>query len=376
MISKDFFAALNAIATKNDLDKEVFKNILEDALSSAYRRKYGEAQNARVELNEEKNTIKIYSYKTVVEEVEDEEKEISLEEAKMIKKSYKVGDKIEKMEDTKNDFGRVAALTVKSVLTQRMKEIERETLTKELITKENKLITVKVTKIESDCVFVDVGINNYEAMMNTSNQIPGEKYYVGQKLKVYVHPVKQNKSGPSVHVSRGSIPFLIKLFELEIPEIENGLVEIKSVSREAGNRAKIAIHTEDKTVDALGACVGPNSRRINSIINEINGEKIDLILWDENVAEFVLRALSPAQCVSVEYSQADNTSLAIVEDDKLSLAIGRKGCNVKLASKLTGVRINVKSESQIGEEEITEKVNFNDDFNDDIDLEDMFKDEE
>lgn len=344
MVNKDFFKALDELEQERKIDKETFIQTLETALTSAYKKMYGEAKSAMVKLYPERNTIKIYSYKTVVEEVEDEDKEISLAEARLQKKSFKVGD-IVAVEETTKDFGRIAAQTAKQVVMQKLREMERQNAVSELSEKEDELLTTIVRRIDADTVYVQIAGTNTEGVMMANDQIPGDKFNVGDRVKVYVKKIKDSFKGPQIQVSRSNIGFVRKLFELEVPEIASGDVKIKSIARDAGNRTKVAVYTEKQNVDAIGACVGNRGSRINTIVNELNGEKIDLVEYSDDPLEYIARALSPAKVLSVETNDSLNMSQVIVPDDKLSLAIGKGGQNVRLAARLTGWKIDVKPEN-------------------------------
>ncbi|MDE6790355.1 MAG: transcription termination factor NusA, partial [Clostridia bacterium] len=292
----------------------------------------------------EKGTIEFYTAKTVVEEVVDKDTEISLEDARAIKKSYKVGDRVtEKF--TPKDFSRIAAQTAKQVILQKLHETERDAAMNEFSDKEGELVVGKIRKIDLKNVYVELGKGQVEGLMLPSDQVPGEKYEVNDKIKVFVKRVKSGFKGAQVLVSRSSAGLVRKLFEEEVPEIKQGTVIIKEVSREAGARTKIAIYSEDQRVDAIGACVGNKGARVNAIVEELHGEKIDIIPWSENPLEFIAKALSPAKVISVTQLEGENTAMAVVPDDKLSLAIGRDGQNARLAVRLTGWKLDVKSES-------------------------------
>ena len=336
MINKDFFSALEELEQQKKINSEQFIETLETALTSAYKKMYGEAKNALVKLNPEKNTIKIYSYKKVVEEVEDEDKEISLEEARKIKKSYQIGDSVVEEETTK-DFGRIAAQTAKQVVMQKLKELEKQMALSELSEKEDELLTTIVKRIDNGVVYVQIAGSHSEGVMLESDQIPGEKFREGDRIKVYVKKIKDSFRGPQIQVSRSNIGFVRKLFELEVPEIESGEVIIKNIARDPGNRTKVSIYSEKPNVDAV---------RINTIVSELNGEKIDLVLYSDDPLEYIARALSPAQIISVETNDSLKASRVIVPNDKLSLAIGKNGQNVRLAARLTGWKIDVKPETE------------------------------
>ena len=346
MVNKDFFKALDDLDQDRKIDKQTFIETLETALTSAYKKMYGEAKSAMVKLYPERNTIRIYSYKTVVENVEDPDKEISLEEARTMKKSYKVGD-IVAVEETTKDFGRIAAQTAKQVVMQKLRELERQNAADELSEKEDELLTTVVKRIDGDNVYVQIAGTHTEGVLLKNDQIPGDKFQVGDRVKVYVKKIKDSYHGPQIQVSRSNIGFVRKLFELEIPEIASGEVKIKNIARDAGNRTKVAVYSDRPNVDPVGACVGNRGTRINTIVNELNGEKIDLVEYSDDPLEYIARALSPAKVLSVETNDSLNMSQVIVPDDKLSLAIGKGGQNVRLAAKLTGWKIDVKPESYV-----------------------------
>ena len=373
MINKDFFQALDELETQKKINKEQFLETLEAALTSAYKKMYGEAKNALVKLNPDKNTIKIYSYKTVVNEVEDPDKEISLEEARQIKKSYDVGDSVVNEESTK-EFGRIAAQTAKQVVMQRLKEIERQMAISELSEKEDELLTTVVKRIDNGNIYVQIAGSHTEGIMMENDQIPGEKFNVGDRIKVYVKKIKESFKGTQVQVSRGNIGFVRKLFELEIPEIASGDVVIKNIARDAGNRTKVAVFSDKPNIDALGACVGNRGVRINTIVSEMNGEKIDLVLFSEDPLEYIARALSPAKVLSVETNESLKASRVVVPDDKLSLAIGKSGQNVRLAARLTGWKIDVKPASEVEGLEIAQDQDIHNEIVDVEDEDDIFAD--
>lgn len=357
MINKDFFLALEELEQQKKINKEQFIETLETALTSAYKKMYGEAKNALVKLTPEKNTIRIYSYKRVVENVEDEDKEISLEDARKVKKSYQIGDSVVEEESTK-DFGRIAAQTAKQVVMQKLKELEKQIAISELSEKEDELLTTVVKRIDNGVVYVQIAGSHSEGVMLESDQIPGEKFREGDRIKVYVKKIKDSFRGPQIQVSRSNIGFVRKLFELEIPEVESGEVIIKNIARDPGNRTKVAIYSEKPNVDAVGACVGNRGIRINTIVSELNGEKIDLVLYSDDPLEYIARALSPAQIISVETNDSLKASRVIVPNDKLSLAIGKNGQNVRLAARLTGWKIDVKPESEASKDDAPTEVEY------------------
>lgn len=376
MINKDFFQALEDLESEKKINKEAFITTLESALTSAYKKMYGEAKSAMVKLNPEKATIKIYSYKTVVDEVHDPDKEISLAEARLIKKSYKLGDIVTTEESTK-DFGRIAAQTAKQVVMQKLKEMERQMALSELSEKEDELLTTIVKRIDNGTVYVQISNTNTEGVMLPSDQIPGEKFNVGDRVKVYVKKIKDSFKGTQIQVTRSNIGFVRKLFELEIPEVASGEIVIKNIARDPGNRTKVALYTDRPNLDPIGTCVGFHGQRIDTITAELNGEKIDLIEYSEDPLEYIAKALSPAKVISVETNESLHSSRVIVPDDKLSLAIGKNGQNVRLAARLTGWKIEVKPESSIVAPEVKEpeyeltELNDEDAFQGLSDLEDL-----
>ena len=355
--SKDFFLALDQLAQEKKIDKEFFISALESALVSAYKKNFGEARSASVKLNPEKNTIKVYAYKTIVDEVEDPDKEISLEEAKKIKSSYKVGDTISE-EVTPKNFGRIAAQTAKQVIMQRLREAERENLSAEMNSKNDQLTTAIVRRKDNENVYVVLSGMEKEGVLNQRDIIPGENLEIGQHIKVLFKRVHDNIFGNAeIQVTRTTPSFVRKLFELEVPEIQSGDVVIKGIARDAGIRTKISVASTNPNVDPVGSIVGAHGARINAVQSEIgNKERIDVVLYDDDIFEYIANALSPAEVISVEINQEAKTSKVIVPDNKLSLAIGKDGGNVRLAAKLTGWRIDVKSESSNAKEEQSKQV--------------------
>ena len=360
MTNKEFFKALGDLEREKGIPQEVFIESLQNALVAACKKQYaGAAGTVEVKLNPEKESIDIYTVKTVVEEVVDDENEISLEAARTLRKSYKPGDSVrEKL--VPKDFSRIAAQTAKQVILQKLHETERDKAMTEFADKEGELIVGVVRKIDAKNVYVEIGKGQVEGLMMPSDQVPGETYEVNDKIKVFVKRVKSGYRSAQVLVSRAAPGLVKKLFEEEVPEIKQGTVQIKEISREAGARTKIAIYSEDERVDAIGACVGNKGARVNAIVEELKGEKIDIIPWSENPLEFIAKALSPAKVISVTQLDGEKTAMAVVPDDKLSLAIGKDGQNARLAVRLTGWKIDVKSQSAatklgIGVEELSEE---------------------
>ena len=345
MTNKDFFAALQDLEKEKGIPQEVFLEALENALVSACKKQYaGTVGAVELKLNPDRGTIDFFTVKTVVSEVVDRENEISLAEAQLIKKSYKLGDKVTEKFVPK-DFSRIAAQTAKQVILQKIHETERDAAMNEFSNKEGELLVGVIRKIDAKNVYVELGKGQVEGLMLPSDQVPGEKYNVNDKIKVFVKRVKNGFRGAQVLVSRSAPGLVKKLFEEEVPEIKQGTVVIKEISREAGARTKMAIWSEDERVDAIGACVGNKGARVNAVVEELKGEKIDIIPWSENPLEFIAKALSPAQVISVTQLEGERTAMAVVPDDKLSLAIGKDGQNARLAVRLTGWKIDVKSSS-------------------------------
>jgi len=342
---KEFFLALEDLEKEKGIPKEIFLEALENALVSACKKQYaGAVGTVEIKTNYEKGTMDFYTVRTIVEEVTDPENEISLDDARTLKKSYKLGDKVREKLIPK-DFSRIAAQTAKQVILQKLHETERDAAMSEFSDKEGELVVGKIRKIDLKNVYVELGKGQVEGLMLPSDQVPGETYNVNDKIKVFVKRVKSGFQGAQVLVSRSSAGLVRKLFEEEVPEIKQGTVVIKEISREAGARTKIAIYSEDERVDAIGACVGNKGARVNAVVEELRGEKIDIIPWSENPLEFIAKALSPAKVISVTQLDGEKTAMAVVPDDKLSLAIGKDGQNARLAVRLTGWKIDVKSES-------------------------------
>lgn len=351
MTNKDFFLALEELETEKGIKKEFFIETLETALVAAYKKNFGEGKMVEVKLSPERHTIKVIAYKTVVEEVEEEkeDEQISLEDAKKIKASYKLGDKVQE-EITPKEFGRIAAGTAKQVIIQKLREAERGMALTDLEGKMETIANGLVRRVDAGTVYVELSNSQIEGVLPTNEQIPSENLQVNDRIKVYLKKLKETPKGYQAIVSRSTPMFVKKLFENEVPEIAQGVVTIKNIVREAGYRTKMAIATDDPQIDPLGACVGNRGTRVNSIVSELGGEKIDIVIWSEDPFEFIARALSPAKVLSVDVNDEEKSALVIVPDDKLSLAIGKSGQNVRLAAKLTGWRIDVKSASQAGVE--------------------------
>ncbi len=350
MKNKDFFQSIDDLESEKGIKKELLLETLTNALVIAYKKHTGDARDVIMEMNPEKETVKFFAVKTVVEEVVDPDKEISLEEAKEIKKTAKIGDQL-KDEFVPKEFGRIAAQTAKQVVFQKLRETERDNTLAEFEDKENEIKACTVRRIEDKNVYVEIGAGEIEALMLPQDQVPNETYNLNDTLMVYVKKVRSAGKNAQILVSRTSPGLVRKLFENVVPEIAQGIVTIKGISREAGQRTKIAIVSNDPNVDALGACVGNKGMRVNEIVKELHGEKIDIILWSEDPLEFIAKALSPAKVLKVSAIEGEKVARVVVPDDKLSLAIGKDGQNARLAAKLTGWKIDVKSESKAKLEE-------------------------
>ena len=343
------------------ISKEVVISSLCDAMVAAYKKhlRIKEIENVEAFLDEQSGEIGIFKGKTVVESVEDPDNEISLAEAKEIDEDVELGDEV-KLEVTPEQFGRIAAQAANQVLTQRIREAERNLVLNEFLDKKGTLITGIIQKVD-DRRNVIVNIGKTDAVMPRKEQIPGEYYKPGNRIRVFVLNVKETTRLPQVIVSHGHAEIVRELFELEVPEIEDGIVEIKSISREAGYRTKIAVWSNDPEVDSVGACIGPRGSRIQTIVGELKNEKIDIVRYSEDPVEYIVNALSPARVVSVDIMADDefaHEALVVVPDDQLSLAIGREGQNVRLAHKLTNWKIDIKSVSQMEQAETQNVRNY------------------
>ena len=341
MINQEFFAALNDLVKEKGISRESFIETLQNALASAYKKQYDNGAEISVELDPDSGNIEFLASRRVVAEVEDRDKEISVEEAQQINPDYREGDVIARSFVPK-DFGRIATQTAKQVILQKLHEAERDSTFSALSDKEGELMECTVRKLDDKNVYVELGDKKIEGVMLPQDQSPAERYMVGEKLKVFVKRVKNSGRNSQILVSRTSPGLVRKLFEEQVPELAQGIVEIKAISREPGHRTKIAIHSNDARVDAVGACVGNRGSRVNAVVEELGGEKIDIIFWSENPLEFIAKALSPASVLSVTQI-SEKGAVAVVPDDKLSLAIGRDGQNARLAARLTGWKIDVKS---------------------------------
>jgi len=343
-MSAELLFALNQLEKEKGIDKEILIEAIEQALISAYKRNFGAAQNVEVAFDRNTGEIRVYALKTIVEEVKDSATEMSLEQAKRFGPDFEVGDMVE-VEVTPRKFGRIAAQTAKQVVMQRIREAERGLIYEEFSNREDDIINGIVSRFDKKNVIIDLG--RVEAILPPSEQTPGEKYNVHDRIKVYVISVKKTNKAPQIYVSRTHPGLVKRLLELEVPEIADGTVEIKTIAREAGSRTKIAIHSRNENVDPVGACVGQRGSRIRAIVDELKGEMIDVIKWSSNTEEYIAASLSPAKVLQVTLDEENKVARVVVPDFQLSLAIGKEGQNARLAAKLTGWKIDIKSESQM-----------------------------
>ena len=373
MDQKQFMSAMSQIAEEKGIAQEQIVETLEMAIAAAYKKDYGKkGQNIKVKFDVKTGEIKVFQVFLVVdesmlkpetEEISDEEmekeeevgedkkirfnpyKHIMVSDAQKIKKGAKPGDEIQTKLETHTDFGRIAAQTAKQVIIQRLKEAERDVIYGEYKDKEGEVVSAIVQRVEGRSIFLDIG--KAVGILYPEEQIPGERYFIGQRLRVYILKVEKSSKGADIILSRAYPKLVSKLFAIEVPEISAGSVQIKSIAREPGSRTKIAVYTEEEGIDPVGSCVGQKGSRVQTVINELAGEKIDIIEWNENMEKYIANALSPAKIISVEISGKERNALVLVLEDQISLAIGQKGQNVRLAAKLTGWKIDVKSEKML-----------------------------
>ncbi|MFW6410050.1 MAG: transcription termination factor NusA [Halanaerobiales bacterium] len=340
----EFINALDDIEKEKGISKDVLLEAIESALLSAYKKDYGSKENVRVDIIEESGEVKVFSRKQVVEDVENKQEEISLDKAREFDPNNEIGDIVEE-EITPADFGRIAAQTAKQVVMQRIREAERDVIYEHYKNKEGELITGTIQRFHYDNILIDMG--KTEALLPPSEQIPGELYEKGKRIKLYIVEVSSTTKGPRILVSRTHPGLLKRLFELEVPEIFDGTVEIKAVAREAGRRSKMAVISRNEDVDPVGACVGPKGMRVQAVVDQLNGEKIDIIEWDDDPKSLIANALNPAEVMEVIADNEEKEARVVVPDFQLSLAIGKEGQNARLAAKLTGWKVDIKKESEI-----------------------------
>lgn len=339
-MNAEFIRALDVIQEEKSIDKEELIQAIEAAISTAYKKNYGNAHNVEINIDRENGDIQVFALKEIVEIPENDHSQISLDKAREVDANYNVGDFFRK-EVRPRDFGRIAAQNAKQLIIQRIKEAERNIIYNDYLERQDEVLTGIIKRIEKGVVYVEVG--KLEAVMLPSEQTTGEVYEINQRIKVYLLMVKKTTKGPQVNVSRTHPGLVKRLFESEVPEIFDGIVDIISISREAGSRTKVAVKANDPSIDPVGACVGQKGVRVQNIINELRGEKIDVIKFSDNIEEYLSNALSPAKVVQIIPNKDDKTAIAIVDDYQLSLAIGKEGQNVRLAAKLTGWKIDIKS---------------------------------
>lgn len=345
-VSSELLDALTALEQQKGISRDVLIEAIEAALVTAYKRNFNQAQNVRVDINLATGTMLVYSRKDVVEEVADDRLQISLEDARVINPHYAIGDVVEE-EVTPRNFGRIAAQTAKQVVTQRVREAERGLIYEEYVDREDDIVNGIVERLDARNIYV--GLGKVEAVLPANEQIQTETYRPHERIKVYITKVERTTRGPQVFVSRTHPGLLRRLFEMEVPEIFEGIVEIKSIAREAGDRSKISVFAHNDEIDPVGSCVGAKGARVQTIVNELSGEKIDIVEWSEDPVVFVANALSPSKVIDVQVNEEEKSTTVVVPDYQLSLAIGKRGQNARLAAKLTGWKIDIKSETDARE---------------------------
>ncbi|EPD52711.1 transcription elongation protein nusA [Paenisporosarcina sp. HGH0030] len=345
-MANELLDALIALEKQKGISRDVLIEAIEAALVTAYKRNFNQAQNVRVDLNLDNGSMKVYSRKDVMEEVLDDRLHISLEDAKQVNPAFELGDIVEQ-EVTPRNFGRIAAQTAKQVVTQRVREAERGLIYEEYVDREEDIVNGVVERLDARNIYV--GLGKVEAVLPVNEQIQTETYRPHERIKVYITKVERTTRGPQVFVSRTHPGLLRRLFEMEVPEIYDGIVEIKSIAREAGDRSKISVVAHNDDVDPVGSCVGAKGSRVQTIVNELNGEKIDIVEWSEDPVVFVANALSPSKVLDVQVHEEEKSTTVVVPDYQLSLAIGKRGQNARLAAKLTGWKIDIKSETDARE---------------------------
>ncbi|SOC38041.1 NusA antitermination factor [Salinicoccus kekensis] len=351
-MNQELLNAMDYLEKEKSIPREILIETIEAALLTAYKKNYTQHKNVKVDLNITNGSYRVISRKDVVEEVEDPTAEVDLETARTVNPAYEIGDPYDE-DVTPKDFNRVGAQAAKQAVMQRLRDAERGILYEEFIDKEDEVMTGLIDRVDHRFVYIQLG--RTDAVLSESERMPNEVYKPNDRIKVYVNKVEQTTKGPQIFVSRTHPNLLKRLFEKEVPEIYDGTVEIMSVAREAGERSKISVHAENTDVDAVGSCVGARGARVEAVVNELSGEKIDIVLWDNNPKVFVKNALSPSQVVDVLVDEDNQSTVVIVPDNQLSLAIGKRGQNARLAAKLTGWKIDIKSESDAVEEGIIEQ---------------------
>lgn len=341
---KELIMALDQIEREEDISKEIILEAVENSLLAACKNQFGKSDNIKVSVNRENGNVNVYSEKTVVETVEDEITQVSLEEARRTFPKADVGQVVNFVVTPKN-FGRIAAQKAKQVVVQKIREEERKVLFQQYFAKEHDIVTGIVQRYSGGNISINLG--KADAVLTEAEQVRSERFRSTERIKLYVLEVKDTTKGPRISVSRTHPDLVKRLFEYEVAEIKDGTVEIKSISREPGSRTKIAVYSHNRDVDPVGACVGINRARVSAVVDELRGEKIDIVVWSEDPREFIMNALSPARAISVDANPDEKSARVIVADSQLSLAIGKEGQNARLAARLTGYKIDIKSESQI-----------------------------
>ena len=343
-MNKEILNALSELEREKGIRQDVVLEAIRSALESGYKKNFSKATNFSIDIDEEHGEYKLFQDKTVVESVENPNLEISLDEARTIDSKFELDDIVKIEIKPKKDFGRIAAQTARQVILQKIREAERESIFSEFYGRESDILTGVVQRESKGNIFVDLG--KIEGVLSVNEQIPGEVYNPGDRIKVVILEVKNTGKGASIMLSRSHPNLVKRLFELEVPEIHDGTIEINSISREAGSRSKIAVFSHDPNVEPIGSCVGNKGNRVKNIIDEINQEKVDIIIYEKNPEKFIANSLGPAKIVKVTANEKEKTAVAVVPDNQLSLAIGKEGQNVRLAAKLTGWKIDIISESQ------------------------------
>ncbi|MGI6315904.1 MAG: transcription termination factor NusA [Christensenellales bacterium] len=344
-MNHDFIIALSDIEKEKGISKDYMLNAIDAALTAAYKREYGSEEDVRVAINRENGDVAVYRRKHIVETVMNPTQELSVEEARKINIRADVGGIIEERIKI-GSFGRIAAATAKQVMMQRIREAERSRIMNDFCEKENELLRATVTRVDKERKTVFVDLDGAEGTIPVNEQIPNEKYVLNAEMLVYVVEVRKGLRDPQIVVSRSHPGLVKRLFEMEVPEIQSGVVQIRSMAREAGSRTKMAVVSRDEQVDAIGACVGQRGARVEAVSNHLHGERVDIIRWSANPDEFIANALSPARVLMVQVNEEERAARVIVPDNQLSLAIGKEGQNARLAAKLTGWKIDIKSQSQ------------------------------
>lgn len=370
-MNKKLIEALEDLEESKGISKAVILEALEKALEKSYEKNFNDNTNVSVHINDNNGDIKVYALKTVVDEVEDKYSQISLEEAKTVRKTVAIDDVVQVEVKPKN-FGRVAAQTARNIVIQKLRDAERESIYDEYINRVKEMITGTVQRVDYNNIYINLGMT--DGVVPQSEQIPGETYEAGDRIKLYVAEVRNNTKGPQVLLSRANHNLVIRLFEQEVPEIADGTVEIFSIAREAGSRSKLAVFSNDPNVDPIGACVGYKGNRVNVIVDELSGEKMDIVIYDKDSSVFISNALSPSKVNKVIINEPDHSAIIVVPDDQLSLAIGKEGQNVRLAAKLTGWKIDIKGQSQY--EESQEEYDATESYFDDAQEDDLTSDNE